>query len=905
MLAWDVCPGEEAIAAYAAGQLARGDRDTLDAHLDTCSACTELVAVLAKLASSRDGSAASSIGGADPALPDDPDRLLDGQLGRYVLLARIGVGGMGVVYSAYDPELDRRVALKLLRHARPGDELRDEARAIAKLSHPNVVAVHDVGRVEGATFVAMEYVAGVTLRAWLAEPRETAAILDAFVQAGRGLAAAHAAGLVHRDVKPSNIMIGRDGRARVLDFGLARDDDRPGHGGTPAYMAPEQARGEPVDARADQYALCVALSEALDGHDGVPERVTRALRRGLAPDRESRFATIDELLGELAPPPRRRTPWIVASLVAVVALGVATTVAVTRTRAAPTCARAGDAVAQAWTASQHDALRTAFAATKLPYAAAAASATVGQLDGWAARWKLGAESSCKATSLDRVQPAELHALRQRCLDALLEQLRPVIALATSADAAIVARADALVAGLPAPERCADVAMLAALPPLPPAERDRDEATAVRVKIAELEVAILAGRANQVISDVNALRTRADATGYGPLRARATFLVARLEGTRAHYNEAIAALHAAAQLATASRDLELLAAIWIELVQTLGNDLRTSDQADVFDGYVAALIPQLPDHASLEQHLEHARCNRNVDLPLAAATAKHCEAAIAFAEHATPPLPMFANAERTRLGHFQRMLGQGDLAIATLAYAVDEAVRVFGPDHPDTALARYALGIAQIAAKQFDAGIAELRTSLAIRRAAFPGDSVQVAESLQGLGDALGASGKNAESVTYLEEGLAILDRVHEGDSAQAANMQILIGLSLEELHRDDDAIAHDLRAADIADRSLQHREDLAAMGLRLAADLELAHDHAPTALEHLERGLRLLERAHAAPDDVASTQFRIAQVVFALHDLPRARAMAEAARASYVTAGAASKDDLAGVDKFLADHHWR
>jgi len=904
MLAWDVCPGEEAIAAYAAGQLARGDRDTLDAHLDTCSACTELVAVLAKLASSRDGSAASSIGG-EPTLPDDPDRLLDGQLGRYVLLARIGVGGMGVVYSAYDPELDRRVALKLLRHARPGDELRDEARAIAKLSHPNVVAVHDVGRVEGATFVAMEYVAGVTLREWLAEPREAAAILDAFVQAGRGLAAAHAVGLVHRDVKPSNIMIGRDGRARVLDFGLARDDDRPGHGGTPAYMAPEQARGERVDARADQYALCVALSEALDGRGGVPERVTRALRRGLSSDREARFATLDDLLGELAPPPRRRTPWVIASVVAVVALGVATTVAVTRTRAAPTCVRAGDPIVQAWSASQHDALRTAFAATKLPYAAVAGSTIVGQLDGWAARWKLGAEASCKATSIDRVQPAEIHALRQRCLDALLEQLRPIVTLATGADAAIVARADALVAGLPAPERCADVAMLAALPPLPPAERDRDEVAAVRARIAELEVAILAGRANQVVAAVAALRTRADATGYGPLRARATFLAARLESVRAHYTEAIAALHAAAQLATASRDLELLAAIWIELAQTLGNDLRTTDQADVFDGYVAALIPQLPDHASLEQQLEHARCNRNADLTRAAAAAKHCEAAIALAEHATPPLPMLANAERTRLGHFQRMLGQGDQAISTLAHAVDEAVHVFGPDHPDTAIAHYALGIAQISAKQFDAGIAELRTSLAIRRAAYPGGSVQVAESLQGLGDALGERGKNAEAVTYLDEGLAMLERIHDGDSAQAANMHILIGMSLEELHRDDDAIAHDLRAADIADRSLQHREDLAAMGLRLAADLELAHGHAPTALEHLERALRLLERAHAAPDDVARTQFRIAQVVLALRDLPRVRAMAEAARASYVTAGAGSKDDLAEVDKFLADHHWR
>src|SRR5262249_32256472 len=163
-------------------------------------------------------------------------------------------------------------------------------------------------------FVAMEHVDGVTLHDWLAQAHAPAEIVDVFVQAGRGLAAAHAVGLVHRDVKPSNIMIGKDGRARVLDFGLAAEAGDTSVAGTPAYMAPEQQRGERVDARADQYALCVSLWEALAGTRelttapaGVSDRTARALRRGRADRAGDRFATIDALLDELAPP--RRTRW--------------------------------------------------------------------------------------------------------------------------------------------------------------------------------------------------------------------------------------------------------------------------------------------------------------------------------------------------------------------------------------------------------------------------------------------------------------------------------------------------------------------------------------------------------------------------------------------------------------------
>src|SRR5262249_22241382 len=204
---------------------------------------------------------------------------------RYILLDKLGQGGMGAVYTAYDRQLDRRVALKLMRgdrSSRSSTRLTREAQALAKLSHENVVTVFDIGTLDHRMFVTMELVDGSSLRGWLAErPRSWRAVVAVFAAVGRGLAAAHAAGLVHRDVKPDNILIARDGTARIADFGVVRllgeptpepgatpatpggDDDIATVGtiGTPRYMAPEQRDGRDVGPTADQYSLCVALKE--------------------------------------------------------------------------------------------------------------------------------------------------------------------------------------------------------------------------------------------------------------------------------------------------------------------------------------------------------------------------------------------------------------------------------------------------------------------------------------------------------------------------------------------------------------------------------------------------------------------------------------------------------------------
>ena len=278
------------------------------------------------------------------------------RLARFEILNRLGVGGMGVVYVAHDPLLDRQVAVKVLRADAHGElraaelegRLLREAQAMARLSHPNVVTVHEVGIVDRQIFIVMELNDGGTMRAWLKqEARPVRERIRVFIEAGRGLAAAHAVRLVHRDFKPDNVLLSRDGRVRVVDFGLVRGPTagdrpsrRPSHDvyapmsltmsgaviGTPAYMAPEQHRAEVADHRSDQFSFCVALYEALYGRRpfagetyrelvvnildgsvlpppdgaGVPLAVHRVIERGLASAPDDRYPGMTALLDDLA-----------------------------------------------------------------------------------------------------------------------------------------------------------------------------------------------------------------------------------------------------------------------------------------------------------------------------------------------------------------------------------------------------------------------------------------------------------------------------------------------------------------------------------------------------------------------------------------------------------------------------
>jgi tetratricopeptide (TPR) repeat protein len=321
----NACPSENVVMAYAEGRLDPAESGVVRKHASQCTTCGQRLSAL------------SGAGGTMPESAAVPSSRK--QVGRYALVRVLGSGGMGAVYEAHDTELDRRVAIKLLRE-RFSDEsswrrLRREAQAMAKLAHPNVVSVFDVAVAEGQPYLTMELVDGVTLTAWLRERSRTwRQILDTFAAAGRGLAAAHAVGIVHRDFKPDNVLVSRSGRVCVTDFGIAAgelDASARGVTGTPAYMAPEQMSLSPFDARADVFSFCVALYEALYGtrpftgrtlselrdaivaqeanpptRRGAPACVKDALSRGLRALPDERFSTMDALLSALDPAPRAR-----------------------------------------------------------------------------------------------------------------------------------------------------------------------------------------------------------------------------------------------------------------------------------------------------------------------------------------------------------------------------------------------------------------------------------------------------------------------------------------------------------------------------------------------------------------------------------------------------------------------
>jgi tRNA A-37 threonylcarbamoyl transferase component Bud32/tetratricopeptide (TPR) repeat protein len=453
------------------------------------------------------------------------------RIGRFAILRKLGQGGMGVVFLAYDDDLDRKVALKLLRRARDPHRSRArltrEAQALARLSHPNVVGIHEIGEHDGQIYIAMEYVRGKTLRQWIdAQRRPWREVLAVLLQAGRGLEAAHAAGLVHRDFKPDNVLVGDDGRVRVVDFGLVRADERstlePVHEssleaslsssadrpltrpltqtgatlGTPVYMPLEQHLGGPADTLGDQYSFCCTAWEALLGSrpfvgethaqllaalrehtltepPALPRaaQIPRALRadleRGLAGDPRQRWPNLSELLGRLeaALSPRRRAPaaMLGASVIAAtLALGLAA--ASTEDQAPPQCELGPELLAGTWDDDVETRMHESFARTQLRYAGQAERVVRARLDAWAAEWLAVQRRACVATRIDALASEQLLDQRSACLGDQRAEVEGLTAILRTADARVVERSGALLDRLPDPHACERTSVIDPLDP---------------------------------------------------------------------------------------------------------------------------------------------------------------------------------------------------------------------------------------------------------------------------------------------------------------------------------------------------------------------------------------------------------------------------------------------------------
>ena len=512
------------------------------------------------------------------------------RLGRYVILYRLGSGGMGVVFAAYDPELDRKVALKLVRleSGSPAarEALRREAQAMARLSHPNIVAIHDVGGEGNDVFLAMDLIDGVTLDEWLKlDERGWRDILRVFVQAGRGLAAAHAAGVVHHDFSPRNVLVTAEEKALIADFGLARALGRPEVGpdteppdetvrGTPAYLAPERLLGVAVDPRSDQFSFCAALYRALYGtlpfpadrsadgpepylervergamappRDGrrVPRRLLALLRRGLDARPENRFATMPELLGRLEAALRRPRLLLFAA-VAVPLAAAAIVLLVLRLDQAPP----PDRLAGVWSAAQRQSVREALLRLDPAAVAQAASLLESEIDAYAARWRAIDEDGHRAALRDG---AGLVRDRQRlCLDARRAELRALISRLEAWQDRSLEPAVRAVQGLSDLGSCADVRVLRDLKAPAPDARIRRAMVPLRDRLEEQFTLLETGGAPDV-GRVDVAVGEADRLGYLPLVLRAHEIRAAIRMDRG-VPGAQADLEAALRAAVASSD----------------------------------------------------------------------------------------------------------------------------------------------------------------------------------------------------------------------------------------------------------------------------------------------------------------------------------------------------------------
>jgi predicted Ser/Thr protein kinase len=529
------CPSAKLVRELAAERLPIAEVTGIETHAAGCTTC------MARITLAR--GSRTQIGVEAVALTEHQIRR-GTVVGRYVIEHPIGEGGMGVVFSALDKELDRRVAIKLLSQ-RPGSSsewrvrLQREARAMARLSHPHIVPIFDIGvTASDQVFIAMELVEGVTLRTWRKTPRAWSEVLEMFRQIGRGLAAVHDAGLVHRDVKPANILIGIDGRARLTDFGVVKlGDERPSSEikleramnpeltragsviGTIPYMAPEQLRGQVADPRTDQFSFCVMLYEALYGENPcaardplrldewrvpdaplgneVPAWARRVVVRGLEADANLRYPTMQALLADLepalqraqtasasaslaAPRPNRRALWLVVLALGVVAIAtglLARNLLWANKAVADSCPDPRVELEGAWDAPKKEAIRTAFLATKRPYAATSFASVERIIDRYAERWAAMRTETCVVDN----------PLVRECLQWRLDELRAQTAAFARADAKVVERAVGAASSLGDLAACSNVAALdaRAVKSGPLTDRaQRNEIDELRAKLAQ-------------------------------------------------------------------------------------------------------------------------------------------------------------------------------------------------------------------------------------------------------------------------------------------------------------------------------------------------------------------------------------------------------------------------------------
>ncbi len=956
-------------ATFAAGRLSAEGAAEVEQHLLACGEC--------RLTFGWTGETSVTHGdgpGGGPGVPS-PEELGRGTtVGRYLVLDKLGSGGMGLVYAAFDPQLDRKVAIKLLR-ADLGEPARAaqfrtrmlrEAQAMARLQHPNVIAVHDVGTFEERVFLAMELVEGGTLKDWLRErPRGYREVLEVYLAAGRGLAAAHDAGLVHRDFKPDNVLIGRDGRPRVTDFGLARGTGTPSDElipaaapsslpsralerspssssleqpltragtvmGTPGYMAPEQCLAQPTDERSDQFSYCAALYEALYGQrafpgvspdqimeavqrgevkdapasSDVPAWVRRILLRGLRVDPGARYPSMRALLDELGHDPavRRRRVLAAVGVLAVLA-GGATLVQWKGARQGQLCKGAERNLAGVWDAARKQASERAFLASEKPYASHAWLEVSRALDAYAASFVAMHVETCEATRLRGEQSETVMSLRMACLDERRQSLRALTDLFTAADGQTVEQSVQAVHALAPVEACANVRALMAVlpPPSDPALRARIDRT--RGKLAEAHALLQAGKYQPGLAVAEPEVLEAAAIGYRPLSAEALALAGKLRFKAGDYQGADRGWKEAVWAAEEARLDEVKSAVAIRLAD-VSVDLHGYDRAHEWLRYAEAAMKRIGAAGPLKVDLGISTAMVSFRESHYAEAESAARRAVALAERVLAPNDLQRAAAYRTLGDVLKYEGQyaDGLALLEKARVIDS--EVLGAEHPE---------VAAILRKQIDVyslqhdgkrGLELGRRVLAMLEKSLPPGHLQIAQTHTNLAESLGLLGRYEEALGEEKQALPTYQRVFGPESEDVGVSYTNLGYALAQLGRDDEARGYLEHAVAIYEKTLAPgTPDLAEPILRLG-ELSLKRHRAREAIAFFERALELRAKDHDPSEMLADVELGLARALGeAASDPVRAHGLAASAAEHFRAGGKAPR--AAEADAWAAKHPLR
>ncbi|MFO7565263.1 MAG: serine/threonine-protein kinase [Enhygromyxa sp.] len=951
------------------------DRTTLDspAELLPALAVDELARSLA-----RNNIHARLFGGAEPPLVAD----------RFEIEGKLGSGGMSTVFRAHDRQLGRAVALKFMRPLSAGASgqgerrLLREARALARIAHPNVISVYDFGVHEDRVWVAMEHVLGRTLRELSGREQGLRARLDTWIALGRGLAAVHAVELVHRDVKPDNALLGDDGRVRLIDLGLVRFADDPcvpeptlgasDHDtlesgssrersspaieatltvrgaalGTPAYMAPEQLRGEPATRRSDQFALCLCMVEAITGERpfaaasvverlesmargaigrlpaSLPRRARAALRRGLAFEPAQRWATVDELLDELERAfERRRRGWVLAGTgslcAAVIALELGRAPA-----GAPDlrCEIDPEALTGSFDEDRIAALHAAFANTKLPFAERSAALVEHELRGWAQRWHEGRRAACRATRVLGLQSEALLDRQIACFDRARAEFGELTRLFAEADARVVTHAPELLAELPSLSSCGRLDA-SAEPSLSANEVD------ALAELARGRALLIAGDPAGVLASVAKVEQALAAVDESsPARLRARALEAELDVQAERFDAGFRALRevadAAARAKLADDEASLRVGLALHVVGSWSRpDLERWWLADAELALARVAAPDDPRWIEL-MRAQGLLAQARGDYP-------ESERLFADALAAAEARELWLLADDLRMDLANSLRKREAFADARAHYnrVIADNARRWGPEHPHIAHAEHNLGILEVDAGRFEQARIHLQRAIALYELAWGPDAlgalrsrltlVHVATSTGQLDQAAAAlelllprleaalgpehretahayntrgalhfyAGDYEASIAAYERALAGFVAANGEDHDEVGLVLGNLGESFAALGQREDALESFERGLAILERRLGPEHADLGPALKGRGLLRLDSGLWRLAIADLERALALLEHSGDEPLELAEARVALARALREGEEHERAEALARQALADFEQLG--------------------